>query len=386
MTRRVVLHWPSFGPYHTARLKACAEAAPRDVEVVGLAVAGQVEGRPWVPDSQEGATIRVETLFPDAMYHELPRRQVAAAMAAALDRLRPDAIGISGYGMTDSRAALRWAVRAGATRVLMTESKADDAPRQWWKEWLKRRLVAKFDSGLCGGTPHRAYLEQLGMRGERIFDRYDVVDNARFAAAARVVRESPERFRNLPGLGDRRPYFLVSSRFIARKNLERMVRAFAAYRRDRPAGWRLVILGGGPEGDVLRNLVTSESIPDVDFAGFHQFDGLVAYYALAGAFVHPAQQEQWGLVINEAMACGLPVLASRTAGASYDLVKDEINGFRFDPLDVSAISDALARIADDPVLRNEMAARSLEIVANWTPRHFAENFWRAVWCGGRWQE
>ena len=166
--------------------------------MVGLAVAGQVEGRPWVPDATGGA-LRVETLFPDAMYHELPKGRVVAAMTAALGRLRPAAIGISGYGMTDSRAALRWAVRAGATRVLMTESKADDAPRHWWKEWLKRRLVAKFDSGLCGGTPHRTYLEQLGMRGERIFDRYDVVDNARFAAAARRSEEHTSELQSRLG-------------------------------------------------------------------------------------------------------------------------------------------------------------------------------------------
>jgi hypothetical protein len=110
----------------------------------------------------------VETLFPEAMYHELPKAKVRAAMSGMLDDLRPEVVAISGYGMADSRAALAWACRSGARKVMMTESKADDAPRVWWKEWLKSRLVRRFDSALCGGTSHRAYLKQLGMPPELI--------------------------------------------------------------------------------------------------------------------------------------------------------------------------------------------------------------------------
>lgn len=376
MKARVILHWPSFGPYHTARLRACVKAAPAGVEVIGLAVAGQVQGRPWEA-GEDGKDLRVETLFPEEMYHELPKARVRQAMQGILDQLGPAVVGISGYGMTDSRAALEWARRKKVCRVMMTESKADDAPRVWWKEWLKSRLVRRFDSALCGGSPHRAYLEQLGMPAGRIFDRYDVVDNERFRLAAERVRADPGPSRQLPGLDDERPFFLVSSRFIARKNLPRLIRAYAAYRGDHPDGWRLVILGTGPDEGKLRSQVESDRVPDVTFAGFQQFESLVAYYALAGAFVHPALQEQWGLVVNEAMACGLPVLCSETVGACYDLVRDGENGFRFDPGETSSIGRALTAMATSPD-REAMGRRSLEIISEWTPEDFARNFWAAA--------
>lgn len=81
-----------------------------------------------------------------------------------------------------------------------------------------------------------------------------------------------------------------------------------------------MILGIGPEQSALQELVRDKAIPDVEFAGFQQMDNLVAYYALAGAFVHPALHEQWGLVINEAMACGLPILTSKTVSIALLMV------------------------------------------------------------------
>lgn len=378
--KKVIFEWPSFGPYHTARLLACQQAAPQGVEVLGLAVAGEVQGRPWDADVDHGG-VQVLTLFPDATYHELPARAVKEAMMRKLDELKPDVVGVSGYGMTDSRTALKWCRQNDALRILMTESKEDDAPRKWWIEMGKRRLVAQFDSGLCGGSPHRAYLEQLGMKPELIFDRYDVVDNESFWQAAEAARANSEPFRNLPGLDDDRPYFLVSSRFIERKNIPRTLSAYNSYRKKHPEGWRLIILGTGPDEAKLREQVAAENIPDVVFAGFQQFDQLAGYYAFAGAFIHPALQEQWGLVVNEAMACGLPVGVSRTVGSAYDLVVDGKNGFRFDPEHEKSIEEALTRLAVSAEERERMATCSRELIQTWMPEDFARNFWAAVAAG-----
>ena len=127
--------------------------------------------------------------------------------------------------------------------------------------------------------------------------------------------------------------------------------------------------------------VAQQAIPDVTFAGFQQFDELVGYYAFAGAFIHPALQEQWGLVVNEAMACGLPVGVSQTVGAAYDLVQDGKNGYKFDPANEVSIEEALTRLAVSAEKRDSMSACSLEIIADWTPEHFARNFWAAVEAG-----
>jgi glycosyltransferase involved in cell wall biosynthesis len=90
--------------------------------------------------------------------------------------------------------------------------------------------------------------------------------------------------------------------------------------------------------------VKERGIEGLEFPGFQQIDTLPRWYAGAGAFVHPALEEPWGLVINEAMASGLPVLCSRTTGAS-ELVEDGVNGFLFDPRDAAQIAGLLARMA-----------------------------------------
>ena len=79
--------------------------------------------------------------------------------------------------------------------------------------------------------------------------------------------------------------------------------------------------------------------------GFKQYHDLPAYYGLAGAFVHTSTVEQWGLVVNEAMAAGLPVLVSRNCGCAADLVQDGVNGFAFDPLDGDRMAALLTKVA-----------------------------------------
>jgi 1,2-diacylglycerol 3-alpha-glucosyltransferase len=374
---RTVIQWPSLGPYHLARLRACQAAVGGDREVIGLATAGSVEGRPWTLGSEVGG-IRIVVAFPDRVYSEIPGAEAARELTRVMDSLQPTVVGVSGYGMADSRAALDWTRRHGAVGVLMSESKADDAPRRFWKEWIKRWYVSRFGAALCGGTPHRRYLERLGMSPKRIFDKYDVVDNEAFATASADARRHPERFHHLPGLADARPFFLVSSRLIGRKNIALLLQAFATYRKGRPDGWRLVVIGTGVEEQALTSWVRANQVPDVVFAGFHQMEELVGYYALAGVFIHPALQEQWGLVVNEAMACGLPVLVSRTVGAAHDLVEEGRNGFTFDPRDAEQLAGLMGRMAAAEFPLADFGEESRRIVAQWTPEHFGKNFWAAV--------
>jgi 1,2-diacylglycerol 3-alpha-glucosyltransferase len=103
------------------------------------------------------------------------------------------------------------------------------------------------------------------------------------------------------------------------------------------------------------------------------------WYAFAGAFIHPAIQEQWGLVVNEAAASGLPILCSDTVGAAAELVNDGVNGFAFPPLDGDAIADALLKthqLGNDELAA--MGVASQEIVAEWGPHRFADGFLSAV--------
>lgn len=372
---RVAVQWPRLGPYHLARLRAAHSAcATQGVELVALETAGTDETYAWREETAP-EPFRREQIFPGQSADALAPRVVRAGVWRALDRLNPDAVAINSYAQPDALAALAWCRRRHRVAVCMTDSTANDAPRTAVREAVKGILVRQFDAAVVAGTRTAAYLTRLGLDPARIFAPYDVVDNAYFASGTRRA--------DLPGLGGEQSFFLASNRFVARKNVAMLVRAFAAYRQEGPAhSWGLVLLGDGPERASLEALVRDEAVPDVTFAGFQQIDALPAYYAAAGAFVHPALMDQWGLVVNEALAAGCPVVVSDRAGAAADLVVEGVTGFRFDPTDTGALAARLAAVAAMPAeARRAMGARGQAHVAAWSPERFADALLAAVEAG-----
>jgi glycosyltransferase involved in cell wall biosynthesis len=129
----------------------------------------------------------------------------------------------------------------------------------------------------------------------------------------------------------------------------------------------------------LITLVSRHGLNDVvHLPGFRQYADLPAYYGLAGAFVHASTIEQWGLVVNEAMAAGLPVVVSRGCGCADELVVPGRNGYTFDPLDPSELTRCLLHVASDRCNRQVMANEGRVIIADWTPDRFATGLSQAV--------
>jgi glycosyltransferase involved in cell wall biosynthesis len=260
----------------------------------------------------------------------------------------------------------------------MSESTAWDERRRWWKERVKQRLVGLCSAALVGGRPHADYLASLGMPRERIFPGYDAVDNGHFTTGADAARHEAAAVRRRLGLPTH--YFLASARFIPKKNLVRLVQGYARYRRAAGAEpWDLVLLGDGQLRPELEKLRADLGLEDHAFLpGFKQYGELPAYYGLAGAFVHASTTEQWGLVVNEAMAGGLPVLVSRRCGCAPDLVREGENGFTFNPHDIEAIAQLLGRVGGGGCDREAMGRASRRIIARWDPQTFGSNLAKAV--------
>ncbi|MBU6178978.1 MAG: glycosyltransferase family 4 protein [Verrucomicrobia bacterium] len=305
----------------------------------------------------------------------------------------------------------------------MSETREVDGHRVWWKEKVKSLIMRKAHGAVVGGRSHRDYLVKLGIPAERIRLGYNVVDNAYFTSEA-------ARWRSAAGGGDAvggdavnavAPYFLASNRFIDRKNLVRLIEAYALYCQsftadrqpptaDGPPStahppWSLCLLGDGPlrerliarchelglniiesapwelngdaPGESPKNPPAEESAPPtanrplagtVFFPGFRQIGELPHFYATAGAFIHPALEEPWGLVINEAMASGLPVLSGSNVGAAAELVEAGCNGWTFDAWDCADIAAALRRLSDlDETQRRDMGLASREILERKVP-------------------
>ena len=374
----------NFGPYHLARLRALAGLLARAGDrLLAIEVAGQEERYPWAREASPEPFART-TLFPGRALEAISRDECIRAMNRALDRERPDALGIVGYSRPESMAALRWARRSGRPTILMSESQEVDHPRAWWKEAIKRRRVRKFSSGLVGGPRHLDYLVKLGMPRQKIALGYNAVDNDAFARRSEAARRSPDGRRGLPG----RPYFLAVNRFVPEKNLPRLIGAFARYRKDAPSetAWDLVLCGGGPGEPEVEAAVRASGLgAAIHRPGFLQAEGLAPWLAHASAFVHPSLMEPWGLVVNEAASCGLPLLVSDRAGCVETLVPGPsgTTGRRFDPTDREEMTSALAWIAGLPgPERRAMGARAARVVCEWGPERFARGTIEALGLAG----
>ena len=155
-----VIHWPTFGPYHIARLHGAANYLTKDgIEIVGFEIAPMESSYGWskVDYPEQCAQVLV---FPGTIYEEIPYQRMWGGIYSKLNKLQPDGLLINGYSSPDAQVLLSWSRLHRKPAILMSESKEDDAPRTVVREHLKGVLVRQFSAAICGGTPQRRYLEK----------------------------------------------------------------------------------------------------------------------------------------------------------------------------------------------------------------------------------
>jgi glycosyltransferase involved in cell wall biosynthesis len=377
---KAAILFDNFGPYHLARLQAAAG----QLNLLAIEVAQQSGEYAWVRPA--GADrLQTVSLF-SGVSRVVGARAMFSRLADVLDEFKPDAVFVPGWSSRAALAALHWCLCRRVPAVVMSESTAWDEVRSPVKEWLKRQIIRGFAAGLAGGTPHADYLTQLGLPRERIFLGYDAVDNDYFAAGVAESREQGTKSREKHQLPEK--YFLASARFVEKKNLARLLQAYALYRQNAeklkattPASdsgppssvpWDLVLLGDGPlRADLCRLIADLGLQQSVQLPGFKQYPDLPAYYAGAGAFIHASTTEQWGLVVNEAMASGLPVLVSNRCGCARDLVQDGVNGFTFDPYEVDQMAQIMFQVSGLGPQLSGFGSQSQRLISEWGPQRFA---------------
>lgn len=362
---KVAVLFDRFGPYHIARL----EAAAKYVEVIPIEVSGETSEYQW--DKVESQVLKNRiTLFARQESTTVPAQQLQQTLAQELSKAQPDVVAVNGWADRSALSALAWCRQNKVPAVVMSESAAGDEKRIWWKEFIKRQIVRQFAAGLVGGTRHAAYLQALGLPQQNIFMGYDVVDNDYFqreADQARLQKDYWQQQKQLP-----ENYFLIVSRFIPKKNLSFVIKAYQAYLQTAHGEtWDLYILGDGPLKPQLLQLTTELGLQHkVHFEGFKQYDELPVYFGLAKAFVHVSTTEQWGLVVNEAMAAGLPVIISERCGCVPELVHNGRNGYAIDPYDQPALTRILTKLSDGQDNPEKMGQESRRIVANFNADAF----------------
>jgi 1,2-diacylglycerol 3-alpha-glucosyltransferase len=413
---KIIIVWGLWGPYHCRRFEAFRDHAAREgSEVIGVSLFSGSRINKWGSANLPEGVIHFD-LGDDET--KCPPVKIAHLLKIP-GRLDTDVALLPSY-FHWSLVLNAGARLTGARVVMMNESHAGTARAQGLKALFKKWIVAGFHAGFVGGEPQRRYFASMGLPSAKIFTGYDVVDNDYFAQSAREVQNQQSEFRRQYNLPNR--FILSLGRFAAKKNLETLLRAYRKFLDSAPQpDLHLVMVGSGEEEDKLGALCAELQLPvrdhrlsagdaqapasadpQVHFYGFRQIRENPIFYALADAFVLPSLYEEWGLVVNEAMASGLPVIVSETAGCAEDLLENgpprslgrngpvdaslsnglgkriRRNGFVFDPRSQDELAGIFRILEAQPALRQEMGAASREIVEKFSCRHFAENALRSA--------
>jgi len=365
----LALFTAQIGHYHDARYRALAATG---TSFAVLATQNEADFAEFMASGDGGYP--TEQLFNGrAAYRQAcVEGQVWPAVQSRLSALDPSVVVVAGWATAESFAAIAWARKQRRRLVMLSESQASDSSRSSWREAIKRRVVSLSDAALVGGSSHRDYAIALGLPDDAVFTGYDAVENTHFATGAREARATGAAMRHRLGMPER--YLLASARFIAKKNLPRLVCAYAGAIADRSDVPDLVILGDGPERAAVESVIARTGMSErVHLPGFRGYPDLPALYGLSEGFLHVSTSEQWGLVINEAAASGVPVVASSACGATGPLVADGETGFVVNAESEGSIREGLRRLIDlHPERRAAMGQAAQRRVADWGPERFAD--------------
>jgi len=393
MIKKAAILFPSFGPYHKARVSALAnQLAEIGISLVAFRFSERSDTYGWQPETpKDVAVITLEGGEPQGWQRALG---LAYRLFCDLRNGGIQTVFLPSFSPLPNLLCFLASKIAGCRTVLMTESWYGTEQASMLGKMLKHVLVRLFDSALVGGIPQTDYVAGYGMEREKIFTGYDVVDVEHFAQTAK--RWSEEVDPPIKGLPAR--YFLNLGRFVEKKNISTLVSAYARFTKgvagDEPSKIRngmasvaLVLVGEGPLREALQmqaqelGLSVRDGAADpiapggaeVVFYPFQQADLTPFFFAKCETFVLPSSREEWGLVVNEAMACGAAVIASNRTGAHFDLVEDGVNGFTFSPQDVDQLTELLGRFARDPGLRDRFGKAGRERIGAWSPNRFGRS-------------
>ena len=298
--------------------------------------------REWVVN-RDGLEFSYEIMFSEPADRVKP-------MALAIETWRrlhihdPRVLVIDGYSYASCWAGFVWAKTHGKKVVLWSSSNQVDHSRCFIKEALKWGIVKHCDAFNVYGTKSKDYLVKLGAKENRLSLVGNNTDNSFYYEQTAKWRKVRENLRAEYGAPQHN--FIYVGRFSAEKNIFALLSAFREVQ-ERCREWGLILVGDGPQRNEIERYIGTNGIRRVALPGFKQRGDVPKYLAMSDVFVLPSISEPWGIVVNEAMAAGLPVLVSNNCGCYPDIVKDDRNGFSFNPLNGGQLTGLLMKMASN---------------------------------------
>lgn len=368
---KLVVIFSNIGPYHRDRLLSLHQHCyPMGWELIAIELARHEADYEW-EISLHDLPFKVISVLADELLEAVRFDKLLFRLYSYLSKIEPDAIAIAGYARPAMLASLLWSICHRQPAILLSATHERDTQRVLWREIIKRIFIKGYRAAVVGGIPQKKYLVKLGMKPEAIFLGYNTVGNSTF---------HPEQLQDLKNPHDR-PYFLAVSRFVPKKNIKLLVSAYANYSKtvDPDRRWDLMICG---DGELYREI--ERQIQDLNLEsciylpGFLQQEQLLPYFAHAQCFIHASVREQWGLVVNEAMAAGLPVIVSNYCGCFEDLIVEGVNGFGFDPENSQQLTDLMIKTSSGELNLSLMGNAALVHIQKFSTDRFARGLIEAV--------
>jgi 1,2-diacylglycerol 3-alpha-glucosyltransferase len=379
MRRRLVILTEIISPYRIPLFNALAQHADVDLHVIFLAETD--------PSLRQWQIYKEEIQFSHQILPSWRKRigkynaLLNRGVGRAFEKAAPDVILCGGYSYIASWQALGWARGHKIPLLLWSESNLrDQRSGHALVEFLKTGFLRKCSGFVVPGRSAREYLLAHKVSEDAIFTAPNAVDNDLFASAAAAARHDAAAWRREFDLPER--YFLFAGRLVREKGVFELLSAYAKLEESMRQQVGLVFVGDGSSQRRLQEQASSISPGVIRFVGFAQREQLATYYALAEMLVLPTYTDTWGLVVNEAMACGLPVILSRAAGCAEDLVRENWNGLLVTPKDVSSLALAMRSIANQPDLRATMSANSVQHISRYSPKEWSLGIVRMVEATG----
>ena len=226
---------------------------------------------------------------------------------------------------------------------------------------LRMLSVKKAGAVIVPGRPSKRYVISLGVDAEKVFIAPNAIDNKLFIELSHKYQSCKHKLKSQFRLKGKVTILYVGQ-LIKRKGVEHLLRVYAKLEQEHD-NLALIILGSGPLERYLKNISCSLKLKDVRFipSGI-KLEELIKFYCLADVFVLPTLEDVWGFVINEAMACGLPVISTYASQAATEMIRSGENGYIVEAADSGQLYAVLKSLIQNSVLRREMGERSREII------------------------
>lgn len=295
-------------------------------------------------------------------------------------RRRFDALVVNGWQVKSCLQALRAARRAGIPCLVRGEANLL-RPRPWWKRVLHGRLLSRYSACLYIGKRNREFYERHGVSPSRLFPALYCIDNDRFSSEAAAWSSRPAECRQHFGIDSDKVCFLFSGKLIEKKHPLELLHAFRGVAQSLERV-HLLVVGDGELRASCQQYAEQHHLP-VTFAGFLNQSEIAQAYTTADCLVLPSDHgETWGLVVNEAMACGRAAIVSDQVGCAADLIAGHGTGGVFPFGDWQRLAAQMLELAADRPRLAAMGIAAKRHIASYSPAAAADGIVRAVLSAG----